>query len=176
MRKTCIAILLVILFVGAPIFAATDSFDVITTVAALGKIKITEEDVGVAPHTEAAFDLLDEFDELAISSSGNQTFTAYLSTISNSRSGYTVAMDATSMMSPGSPANSYIDYTVTVNSIGLTTTGATAVTGVNILTVASLLGIEAQSHAIALSIDATTYAAAVSGTYTGTVTFTYAAT
>ena len=176
MKKIFITIFLVILLGSATLFAVTDTFDVTTTVAALGKIMVTEETVGIAPFTETAFDALDAYGDLAISSSGSQTFTAYMSTISNSRSGYTVTMGATSMISPGSPADSYIDYTVSVNSVDLTTTGATAVSDVTVLTVGSLAGIAAQSHAIALSIDATTFAAAVSGTYTGTVTFTYAAT
>lgn len=171
-----ITILLVSFLATVPIFAVTDSFNVTTTVAALGKIKITEAAVGAAPHTETAFDALSAYGDLAISSSGAQTFTAYMSTISNSRSGYEVTMDATAMESPGSPAASYINYTVTVNSLSLTTNGATPVTGIKVLDVASLTGIEAQSHAIALSIDATTFDAAVSGSYTGTVTFTYAAT
>jgi len=72
--------------------------------------------------------------------------------------------------------DAYIDYTVTVNSVALTTTGSTAVTGVEILNIASLAAIATESHAVALSVDATTFDAAVAGSYTGTVTFTYAAT
>lgn len=155
-------------------FAVTDTFNVTTTVADIGFIKITEAASTVA--TATAFNALDAYGDLAISSSGAQTFTAYMSTLSNSRSGYTVTMGATSMVSTGTPADSYIDYTVTVNSVSLTTTGATGVPAVNILTIPSLAGIATETHAIALSIDATTFDAAVSGSYTGTVTFTYAAT
>lgn len=176
MKKTFISILLVLLFVIAPIFAATDSFNVTTEVTDVGKIKVTEAAVGAAPHTELAFDDLTPYGDLTINSSGAQTFTAFMSTISNSRSGYGVTMGATSMISTVSSVDSYIDYTVTVNSASLTTTGSTAVLAVPVLSVASLAGIAAESHAISLSIDATTYAAAVSGTYTGTVTFTYTAT
>ncbi len=157
-------------------FAVTDSFDVTTTVADIGKIKVTEATVGSAPYTESAFDALDAYGDLAISTSGAQTFTAYMSTISNSRTGYEVTMGATPMKSTVSSVDSYIDYTVTVNSVGLTTTGSTAVSAVTVLDVASLTGIAAQSHAITLSVDATTFDAAVSGSYLGTVTFTFAAT
>lgn len=174
MKKTFITILLVILFVAAPMFAVTDSFNVTTTVADVGLIKVTEAASTVA--TVTAFNALTAYGDLAISTSGSQTFDAYMSTLSNSRSGYTVTMDATSMVSTGSPANSYIDYTVTVNSVGLTTTGATPVAGVTILTVASLAAIATETHAVSLSIDSTTFDAAVSGSYSGTVTFTYAAT
>ncbi len=174
MKKIFITILLVLLFVATPMFAATDSFDVTTTVSVLGKIKVTEAVSSTA--TETAFDALVAYGDLAISSSGAQSFTAYMSTISNSRTGYSVTMGATSMESPGSPAASYIDYTVTVNAVNLTTNGATAVSAVNVLTVGPLAAISTQSEAISLSIDATTFAAAVSGSYTGTVTFTYAAT
>lgn len=176
MKKFLLTILLVLLCITAPMFAVSDSFNVITEVVGVGKIKVTEASVGAAPHTEAAFDDLVAFGDLTISSSGAQTFTAYMSTISNSRSGYEVMMDATSMISTVSSVNSYIDYTVTVNGTGLTTTGSTAVTGVKVLDIASLTGIAAESHAISLSIDSTTYAAAVAGSYLGTVTFTYTAT
>ncbi|HKM06098.1 MAG TPA: hypothetical protein VJ869_03835 [Sphaerochaeta sp.] len=176
MKKILVTILLVLLFVTAPLFAVTDSFNVTTEVADVGKIKVTTATVGVAPHTETAFDNLVAFGDLSISSSGAQTFTAYMSTISNSRSGYEVMMEATSMISTVSSVDSYIDYTVTVNGTDLTTTGSTAATGVKVLDVASLTGIAAESHAISLSIDSTTYAAAVAGSYLGTVTFTYTAT
>lgn len=155
-------------------FAVTDTFNVTTTVADVGLIKVTTAASTVA--TVSAFNALTAYGDLAISTSGAQSFVAYMSTLSNSRSGYTVTMDATSMYSAGSPADSYIDYTVTVNSVGLTTTGATAVTGVTILTVPSLVAIATETHAVSLSIDSTTFDAAVSGSYSGTVTFTYAAT
>ncbi len=174
MKKIYISILLALLFVTVPMFAATDSFNVTTTVADIGLIKITEASSTTA--TVTAFNALDAYGDLAITTSGSQTFTAYMSTISNSRSGYTVTMDATPMLSSVSSVDSYINYTVTVNAIALTTTGSTPVAGTTILTVGSLATIATQSHAVALSIDATTFAVAVSGSYTGTVTFTYAAT
>ncbi|MDD4573909.1 MAG: hypothetical protein PHR69_06815 [Sphaerochaeta sp.] len=174
MKKIFIIILLVSLFLITPIFAVTDSFNVTTTVADIGLIKVTEAVSSVA--TVTAFNALTAYGDLGISSSGAQSFTAYMSTISNSRSGYTVDMDATAMVSPGSPAASYIDYTVTVNLISLTTDKATPVAGETVLTVTSLAGIATQSKPITLSIDSTTFDAAVSGSYTGTVTFTYTAT
>ena len=174
MKKTFITILLVLLFVAVPMFAVTDSFNVTTTVADVGLIKVTEASSSTA--TVTAFNALAAYGDLPISTSGAQSFTAYMSTLSNSRSGYTVTMDATPMLSSVSSVDSYINYTVTVNSVGLTTTGSTPVSGVTILTVSSLAAIATQSHAVALSIDATTFDAAVSGSYTGTVTFTYAAT
>ncbi|MBI9095544.1 MAG: hypothetical protein JEY71_11730 [Sphaerochaeta sp.] len=174
MKKTFITILLVLLFVAVPMFAVTDSFNVSTTVAGIGMIKVTT--VASTIPNVGAFNALEAYGDLVIISSGAQIFTAYLSTLSNSRSGYTVTMDATPMKSTVLAGNSYIDYTVTVNSVALTTTGSTAVTGVEILNVASLTGIDTESHAVALSVDATTFDAAVAGSYTGTVTFTYAAT
>jgi len=174
MKKMFITILLVSFLATVPIFAVTDSFDVTTTVADVGLIKVTEAVSTVA--TVTAFNALTAYGDLAITSSGAQTFTAYMSTLSNSRSGYTVDMDATAMKSSIGSADSYIDYTVTVNSVSLTTTGATPITGATILTASTQTGISTQSKAISLSIDTTTFDAAVSGSYTGTVTFTYTAT
>jgi len=174
MKKTFITILLVLLFVVAPMFAVTDSFDVTTTVSDVGLIKVTTAASTTA--TATAFNALTAYGDLAITTSGAQTFTAFMSTISNSRTGYTVTMDANPMLSTVSTVDAYIDYTVTVNSVVLTTTGSTAVAGVEILNIASLAAIATESHAVALSVDATTFDAAVAGSYTGTVTFTYAAT
>ncbi|HKL57943.1 MAG TPA: hypothetical protein VJ854_06030 [Sphaerochaeta sp.] len=170
MRKSSITIFLTLVCLAIPLFAVTDTFTVSTTVADVGKIKVSS-DLSVAA-TERAFEALGSFTNLSITTAGEQEFSAYVSTLSNSRTGYTVSMKANAMRSD----DSYIDYTITVNSVAVTTKGATPATEATIVTAPSLAIMETHSHAITLSVDPTSLGAALSGAYTGTVTFTYAAT
>lgn len=176
MRKVSLSILIILVIVALPLMAATDSFIVTTSVGEIGAIKITTADVGDPPYSSSTFNSMTSFDELAVTAGGVQTFTAYMSTISNSRSGYKVTMGATAMKSTVGQVDSYINYTVSIGSTSLTTNGATAVSDVNVLTVSSLTALTAQSSAIALNVDQTSFDQAVAGSYIGTVTFTYTAT
>jgi len=143
-----------LLFAGNP---APASFDVTTNVAGINRLKITTTAFSGNP---AQFDAAD----------------AFLSTLSNNRQGYTVTMGATAMTSEVSgQATSYINYTVSANGSSVTTNGATAVPAVTVIDQGPLTGLTAQSHQIALSVDQTSFDAAVQGSYTGTVTFTYTA-
>lgn len=179
MKKNIIAVLLVIALSTVAAFAATNpansSFDVKTNVGGINKMKITTA-AFPANGNPSAFDSAAAFTgPLVVSASGAQTFSAYLSTMSNNRVGYKVTMSATAMSSTVSSATAYINYTVGVNNKSLTTAGATAVTPVEVITVSSLTGLASQSHQISLSVDATSFDAAVEGSYSGTVTFTYTA-
>jgi len=174
MKKTIIATLLILALTTTALFAVTDNFNVTTTVAEVGLIKITTASIGTT-HSVSAFNALTDFTTLAINSSGSQDFTAYMTTLSNKRSGYTVKMVASAMTSTVGSATSYIDYTVGCNSLTATTNGATGSSEITVLTVPSLSAITGSSKAITLSVDATTFEAAVAGSYTGTVTFTYTA-
>lgn len=153
------------------------SFDVTTTVSGINKMKITAaEFTGTAP---GQFDLATAYEgPLAITTHGVQSFSAWLSTMSNNRAGYTVTMTATAMTSEiAEQADSYINYEVTVNSQSITTTNTSSnPASVAVITVASLTGLAKQSHQIALTVDQTSFDAAVEGEYSGTVTFTYTAT
>lgn len=178
MKKNIIAVLLVIALSTVFIFAATNppatSFDVSTSVSGINKMKITT--AAFTGTTPSSFNSATAYTgPLAVTAAGSQTFSAYLSTMSNNRVGYKVTMSATAMSSTVSSATAYINYTVGVNSQSLTTAGATVATPVEVITVASLTGLSSQSHAISLSVDQVSFDAAVEGTYTGTVTFTYIA-
>ncbi|ADY12420.1 hypothetical protein [Sphaerochaeta globosa] len=179
MKKNIIAVLLIVTIFTVGLFAATNpadsSFDVSTTIQGINKMKITAEVfTGTSP---GSFNTADGFDSpLGVTEAGSQDFDAYLSTLSNNRTGYTVTMEATAMASTVSSITAYIDYTVGVNGVTFTTDGATAGTAVDVITVASLTGLSSESHQISLSVDQTSFDAAVEGTYEGTVTFTYTAT
>jgi len=175
MKKTIIATLLILAIATTTLFAVTDNFTVTTTVAERGDMKVSSS--AIAGHTPAAYTAAGDFTNLPITTSGTQTVGAYMTTLSNKRTGYIVTMSATAMTSPGTTA-SYIDYTVGCGGQSVVTHGsaATTTTGASVDTITSLTGLTGKSLPITLSVDATTFDAAVSGDYTGTVTFTFSAT
>ena len=177
MKKNIIAVLLVIALSTAAAFAVDPtSFLVETAVTGINKMKITAA-AFPANGTPTSFNSADAYTgPLTVATYGSQSFSAYLSTMSNNRGGYTVSMDATAMKSTESgEADAYINYTVTVNNVSLATNGATDVTAVTVIDVESLTGRASQSHQIALTVDQTSFEAAVEGSYQGTVTFNYTA-
>lgn len=174
MKKTIIATLLILAIITTSLFAVTDNFTVTTVVAEIGLIKITTAAIGVS--TLAAYTALTDYDNLTVSAPGSQTFSAYMTTLSNKRTGYNVKMTATAMTSTVGAATSYINYTVGCNSQSVTTNGAATVTPVTVITVPSLTAISGDSKPITLTVDAISFNAAVSGTYVGNITFTFTAT
>ena len=153
----------------------TDNFTVTTDIAEIGNVRVATTN---AVPTDKDFTGLTEFTNLPISTSGSQGTVAHMATISNKRTGYKVTMSATAMKSTVGSATSYIDYTVSCGNQSIVTKGALAptVTGTAVDTVTSLSVLTGKSMPITLSIDKPTFDAAVSGSYTGTVTFTFSAT
>ena len=180
MKKNIVAVLLVIALSTAAAFAATNppnsSFDVKTNVSGINKMKLTTA-AFPANGNPAAFDSAAAFTgPLVVSASGTQTFSAYLSTMSNNRKGYKVSMTVTAMASEVSgQATSYINYTVQVNGVSIETNGATALAEQTVIDQPAMPGLSSQSHKISLIVDSTTFDEAVEGDYEGTVTFIYAA-
>jgi hypothetical protein len=183
MKKNLI-VLLVVALVSVGLFAVDSvGFDVKTTVEAINLMKITAaEFTGTTAALFASADPYVGNDDAEdgnhyVSGGGSQTITAWLSTLSNRRTGYKVTMSATAMESaPESGAKAYINYTVTVNSQAITTTGATPAASKEIFSTGAQTGITPQSYQISLSVDPDDFAAAVEGDYTGTVTFAWTAT
>ena len=176
MKKAFIATLLILIIASASIFAATDtdSFNVTTTIAEIGKVKVSA--AAIDGNTLAKYTDSGDVSTFAVSSSGNQTtFVAYLTTLSNKRTGYKVTMNATAMKSGTGSSASYINYTVGCDGVvgTLTTNGATTLTALEVLNIGTLDKLTGLSKALSLSIDATTFESAVSGDYTGTVTFNF---
>lgn len=173
MKKTIIAIIL-ILSLSSSVFAVTDNFTVTTVVAEIGLIKVTTAAIGAS--TMAAYNGLTDFGSLVITAAGAQTFSAYMTTMSNKRTGYTVTFTATAMASTVSGQTSYINYTVGCNTKSVTTNGVATITPVTVLTVSTLSAISSSSKAITLTVDPVTFETAASGSYEGNVTFTFTAT
>ncbi|MDT4763276.1 hypothetical protein [Sphaerochaeta sp. PS] len=174
MKKTIIATLLILIIASASIFASDDSFTVTTTVSEKGQMKVSS--AAMVGNTAAAYATAGDFTTKNITASGAQTIAAWVTTLSNKRTGYTLTMGATAMTNTEGVTPSYINYTVGCNSQVVTTNGGTAVAAVLIDTVTGLTGLTGKSMPISLTVDSTTFDAAVSGLHTGTVTFTFTAT
>ncbi len=193
MKKNLIAILIIALVsvglfaddpVTPPATPADASFNVTTTVAGINLMKITQ--AAFSGTTKDAFTGANAYaGELKVTTSGPQTFDAYISTLSNSRAGYKVTMSATAMKSTVTVGQSSVDalihYTVTANSQSVDTSGKSGGPGagekviINTLT-GGLGGVAPASHQISLTVDKDTFDAAVEGSYSGTVTFTWTTT
>ena len=177
MKKNLI-VLLVIALVSVGLFAANpgpSTFDVTTTVEGINEMKLTQAEF--TGTTKSALTALDAYTgPLEVSAYGPQSFTAYISTLSNSRVGYKVTMSETAM----ADAAAKIHYTVTANGESVDTSGAENGPGSNAKVIIDTLtsgmtGVASQSHLITLSVDQTSFEAAVEGEYSGTVTFTWTA-
>ena len=176
MKKNLIALLIVAL-VSVGLFAdpITDSFTVTTTVTSKNNMKVTEEDVSTK-----AWSSLTDFTNFGVTSTNLNTGAAiaYLTTQSNNRKGYKISIAATAMANAAMEgyAITYINYTVYLgtDTTGLQTTNGTEATK-DVITVSELTTLTEVSYQIKIKVDADQFAAAVDGTYTGTVTFNYIA-
>ncbi len=176
MRRTCIALLVILFIAWPPILAdpVDDCFAVEAEICLIGYMKVSSS--AIAGHTLTAYNNSGEFTTLAITTSGDQDFSAYMTTLCNSRTGYEVYMTATAMASGEEGSTSYIDYTVGCNNVSITTNGAAIIEPVRIVNRNHMNKLRGNSKRISLSVDPTTFDAAVAGEYTGTVTFTFTAT
>jgi hypothetical protein len=182
MKKNLI-VLLVIALVSVGLFAAdppaaptaTDSFTVQTNVLGVNEMQVTEGDIGTATTwtgatTYQGYGISNENPILAPTAP-----IAYLSVISNRRAGYTISLTVAAMKSTVGSVDSYINYDIKLNNTTVSTNNGTAVTKDEIIVVQSLTGLTGISYPINLTVNATQFAAAVEGDYTGTVTFNYTA-
>ena len=176
MKKKLLLALLILLITTSSLFAVTtDNFTVTTVVGNVDLMTIsTAKYTGT---TVATFDALTAYTTLPISSGGLQTVNAWLSTLSNNRAGFRVNMKASAMKSSISgQADAYINYTVTCNTASATTNNGTEVTASNpVVIYPSLSAVTSTSNKISLTVSQTDFDNAVSGSYTGTVTFIYTA-
>lgn len=175
MRKHGIAFVIAILLTSFQLFSATEDFTISSMVNEVGLMKVSSS--AVTADTLVAFNDSGDLTTYEVLAGGNQTsFQAYLTTISNKRAGYSVAMTATAMESTESGKTAYINYSVTCNGIKVTTNNAKVIASKTVVTKTNITGLTALSWPIILKVTANSYNKAVAGTYVGTVTFTFTAT
>jgi hypothetical protein len=180
MKKNIIATLLVLAISMVGIFAvvatgATGEFDVVTNVGGIHEIKLVA--VGTAvPTNKGGFDGLpadnSDFTVTDTNYSSVQTVRQLIS-MSNNRNGYYMTLSATAMKTDlGSSESAYINYDVTAGGASLTTNGATSVdAAANIYESGSLTGMNFYSTDVTVKVKAEEYENAVTGSYSGTITF-----
>ncbi|HAF86296.1 MAG TPA: hypothetical protein DCG32_08040 [Sphaerochaeta sp.] len=176
MKKPLLLAALIVLISTTAVFATTTDNFIVTTVVANVDL-MTISNAAYSGTTVTSFDALTPYTELPISSGGTQTINAWLSTLSNNRAGFRVNMKASAMKSSISgQADAYINYTVSCNVALVTTNNAVEVTAANpVVTFPSLSEVTSTSNKISLSVSQTDFDKALSGSYTGTVTFIYTA-
>ena len=176
MKKT-IAILLVLAISSVAIFAAnaTGQFDVVTNVGGIHEIKLVTVGTTV-PTNKGAFDGLaaDNSDFTVDDDNYNSVQTVrQLISMSNNRNGYNMTLSATAMKADiGSSEFAYINYDVTAGGASLTTNDAASVdAAANIYDSGALTGMNFYSTNVTVKVDAEEYENAVTGSYSGTITF-----
>ena len=177
MRKNLIITLLLAILVTFSLAADDPSaaFSVTTSISAINEMKISNAVVTPTTFGEASTTFSDTVvivgsgEGANMDSSGNVSFTAYISTLSNNRGGYSINMSASPLTNDGATIN----YTVTVNNITFATKSET--NPKTILTVEGLSELDTESLPIAVKVVRSEYDSAVQGTYTGSVTFEYVA-
>ena len=139
-------------------------------------MKVTEEDVSTK-----AWSSLKDFTNFGVTSSNLNTGAAiaYLTTQSNNRKGYKISISATAMANTVLTGHdiTYINYTVYLgdDTDGLPTNNGTTATKADVVTVSGLTTKTEVSYPIKIQVDSSQFAAAVDGSYSGTVTFNYVA-
>ena len=180
MKKSIIALLLVLAVVSFGVFADSTpkSFEVKTTIDAVNDMKLVTASVSTpAGYGEAA-----GFTGQVTYDGTDYTDFPYIAAMSNNRAGFTVALTAKAMESGNATGTkTYIGYTVTAGESSVVVAAADTTTvkaDANekfVISSGTLNVLTAKSEQVSIAVNATEYAAAVDGTYTGTIYLTFAA-
>jgi hypothetical protein len=176
MKKNITAVLLTAIIASFGLFAAAPSpaeLNLSTSISGVNLMKLTEATFNPSPASVSAFNTATANAPTETVSSAADTGTiAYLSILTNKRTGFTVTMVADALASATEGNDYSINYVVTAGSATYDTSDAS---GTNTITVNSgITGLKAFSYAVSVDLNDSEYDAALEDTYTGTVTFTYA--
>ncbi len=170
MRKNSIALLLVLTLSIVAAFAATED-DLNVTTHVTGQNEILVHSIALTKTTWAAPANPITY---AISDTevGSATKVGYINVKTNNRNGYSLAITA----DPLASGTFEIDYLVAVGSASYDTASAT--NAANTITVGSgvITGLTVTAYEVDVTVDATQYADAPSGDYSGNIYFNYTAT
>jgi hypothetical protein len=175
MKKKITAILLVAIIASFGLFATAPSpadLNLSTTISGINLMKLTEATFNPSPASVSAFNTATANATTETVSSAADTGTiAYLSILTNKRTGFTVTMVADALASETVDNNYSINYVVTA---GTATYDTSDGSGTNTIIVNSdITGLKAFSYAVSVDLNDAEYDAALEDTYKGAVTFTY---
>lgn len=183
--KKIISMLLILLVAGV-LFAdptpatapSAATFTVKTDVNGVAFMGVTKETYASKGADDGAYTL---FTNLPIDADNlvNTGF-AYITSFSNTPGGYKITLSATPMANTSVTGKDPIHYTIgakTGESSSVTYTTGPASTGdaVEVFDSGALVAMSGNSYPLTLSVDSESFAAATTGAYSGTVTFTYTA-
>lgn len=182
-RKLFIALILIttitISLTANPQANPTSGFDVKTTISPVNNMKITNAEVDVSTYHNPNNDfkgtvvIASSGEGQNMDASGNVAFSAYISTLSNNRKGYSVMMSATPLTSTSESFTATINYTVSSGGASFFT--KTDTNAVEVIEVTNLTELDTESLPISVAVERNEYDSAVAGTYVGTITFEYIA-
>ena len=178
MKKNIIALLSITLIASFGLFAATlptpAQLNLSTTISGVNLMKLTTDQFNPGTPSIALFDSATANEATEVVSNAADTGTiAYLSILTNKRTGFTVTMTAEALDSATVGNNFLINYVVTAGTASYDTSDGT---GTNTITVNSgITGLTAFSYPVSVDLNDAEYDAALEDTYSGTVTFTYTA-
>lgn len=177
--KKIISMLLILLVAGVlfadptPATAPSSATFTVKTdvngVAFMGVTKETFAETGVDPEDYNAYENLD------VSESGEQDFTAYITSFSNTPGGYKITMSASAMTNATNAAEIHYIVGADNGSNVVTFDTKNTQTAVEVYNSGSLTAMTGHSYPLTLSVDSESFAAATTGAYSGTVTFAYTA-
>ncbi|AEV29187.1 hypothetical protein SpiGrapes_1375 [Sphaerochaeta pleomorpha str. Grapes] len=176
MKKNFIALVLVALVASFGLFAAAlpqpAELNLSTTISGINLMKLTTDQFNPATPSLTLFNNAPDNETTEVVSSAADTGTiAYLSILTNKRTGFTVTMTAEALDSATVGNDFLINYVVTAGTATYDTSNGS---GTNTITVNSgIAGLTAFSYPVSVDLNDTEYDAALEDTYTGTVTFTY---
>ena len=174
MKKNIVALLIVALVASASLFAVPDaSLNLTTTITGINNMALTASELTTS--TVAAYDTAADsiVASKTITNSGSTGTIAYLSVLTNRRTGFEVTISAAPLAS-STVGNSYeINYVVNAGTASFDTSAAT--NSSNKLTGPVIAGLQAYSYPVSVNVNPAEYAAALEDTYTAAVTFTYTA-
>jgi hypothetical protein len=179
MKKSIVTALLVAAFAASSLFAmgpgasstTTDSsaeLNLSTTIAGINEMKLTVSEVTTSDFATATAN--GETETVSLDTDGNTL--AYLSVMTNNRTGFTVGIGATALASETEGNDYVINYTLSCGDSASIDTSTQSKASVSKDSIDEL---SAFSYAVSVDLDDDEYNAALEDDYTATVTFSYTA-
>jgi uncharacterized protein YxeA len=182
MKKSIIALLVIMLVASVSLFAVVATTTTTTTeslksdltlqtdIAGINYMKLTASSFAPETPTVKAFEDATANEEVEKFSSAEEVKDlAYLSILTNKRTGFSIYITATQLENESQDYK--IDYKVTCDDTYFY--ASKPMTGIAISETEGITSLSAFTYPISIDLDDDQYAAALEDEYTGTVTFTY---
>jgi hypothetical protein len=172
MKKSIIVSLLVAILASVSAFASvadetSATLDLSTTIDGINEMKLTTSEVT----TSGFYDAESNGDTETVSLDTDGSTLAYLSVLTNNRTGFTVGIGASALASDTEGNEYVINYTLSCGDASIDTSTESEAS----VSEDSVDKLSAFSYAVSVDLDDDEYNAALEDEYTATVTFSYTA-